>query len=178
VLIVSFGGRAEGFNFRGVVTRLGVDGLFFRDGRDDWYLSGVHGVSSEFVFVCAFIRDVIERRTRRHVLFMGQSSGGYAALRFAHELAVRHVPPDGIEHLGALYRSRPSRTRVEVHMCSSEADNPPHQYFWDDERHVGELAGVESISVTRHPCRYHPVAYHLNDTGELDQLLRDVIDRS
>jgi hypothetical protein len=202
VLVVSFGGRGEGYNFIPLTERIGADGLFFRDSADDWYLSGVRGISRRFEEICAFIGRVIQVRPRSHVLFLGHSSGGYAALRFAHALepdscialapqthavtsdapppalypdAIRQKPPDGILDIGELYRSEPIGTRVEVHACTSERDNPPSSYFWDDESHLAALAAISGIRVVRHPCHYHPVAYHLDGTGELDRIVRAVL---
>ena len=202
LLLVSFGGRGEGYNFMGLAERLGADGLFFRDSADEWYQNGVRGLSTTFADVGDFIRRVMSSRARSHVLFIGQSSGGYAALRFAHELepdsclafapqthalpfdtplprrypeGARHVPPAGIDDVAELYRSRSPRTRVEVHACSSEVDNPPEQYLWDDDAHLDALADIDAIDITRHPCSYHPVTYHLSGTGELDHIARSII---
>jgi len=75
VLLISFGGFHEGFTFVGLSARLGVDGVFLRDQRLDWYLGGVRGIGGDMAAVCAFLRDVIGVRPRRRVICIGQSSG-------------------------------------------------------------------------------------------------------
>lgn len=202
VLMVSFGGRYEGFNFVNLAERLGFDGLFFRDGRLDWYTAGVCGISGGVDEACGFIRDVIGRKSRRRVLCIGQSSGGYAALRFGLEILPDAIvafspqtkpmpdwhtdalsldgvevsrPDERIDDLGRLYRARQPSFRVQVHLCDNEASNPPDAYFWDDWFHVGGLSGVTAVEVVTHPCSYHPVAYHLSGTGEIDRIVSGIV---
>lgn len=197
-LLVSFGGFHEGFTFVGLAARLGVDGVFLRDQRLDWYLGGVRGIGDDMAAVCAFLRGVISIRPRRRVVCIGQSSGGYAALRFALEIGpdaviafapqtrpmtesraermsldgvTLHRPDDRIADLGRLYRQRQPTFEVQVHMCESETANPPDVYFWDDGYHLRGLTGVGALEVVRHPCSFHPVAYHLQATGELDRIV-------
>jgi hypothetical protein len=76
ILVGSFGGRGEGYNFMPLIERIGADGLLFRDSGDDWYLSGVRGISRRFEEICAFIRRIVQVRPRSNVLFLGHSSGG------------------------------------------------------------------------------------------------------
>ncbi len=198
VLMISFGGFHEGFNFVGLGERLGVDGLFLRDRNLDWYLGGVRGIGTDLPAVSRFLREVIGIRPRRRVLCIGQSSGGYAALRFGLEVAPDAVlafspqtrpvapgrigtgplegievsrPDDRIADLGRLYRARQPSFRIQVHLCETELDNPTVAYFWDDWYHLDGLDGIGALEVVRHPCTFHPVARHLDGIGALDAVV-------
>ncbi len=151
VLMISFGGHHEGFNFVKLGERLGLDGLYFHDHHLDWYLSGVRRISPDMNKVCRFIRDFIGGKDRRRVFFIGQSSGGYAGpeirigsrTRCSHAFSPQTMPlPSsytGVGSLDGIELSRPDDSVDDVVALSSaaafvpgagtslesEADNPP-----------------------------------------------------
>ena len=201
VLMISFGGLHEGFNFVTLGERNQFDCMFLpgRGGRmvcarcpRGWPQTQPEWVDS-FATSCG-------AGLAGESLCIGSSSGGYGALRFALEIEpdaclafspqTRPVPADhrpirefqtakvsrpdvDIDDLGELYRARQPSFRAQVHVCQSEVDNPPEAYYWDDWFHVGGLHDVACVEIVTHPCSYHPVAYHLVD--DLDEIVTSVL---
>ena len=79
-----FGGGGAGgdFEFVGVCERARVaHALFLKDVRRAWYLLGIERVASDFDEVVAVIVQDAVRLQPSHVVMLGASMGGYAAIR-------------------------------------------------------------------------------------------------
>jgi len=155
--------------------------LCFKDSRRRWYLDGADGFSPETMLDRA--RAFIDERP---VILLGQSAGGYVALRYADALganALAFAPQthqfwtyvDGAVQLTApadmpdirgdiIYRRR--TTRLKVIISASESDHA--DWAWGDRIHVGGLDQGENVHVERVPFHSHTVALCMAGADVLD----------
>jgi pimeloyl-ACP methyl ester carboxylesterase len=179
--IVTFGGVGEGFGWDRRLARIGARGLCLLDSRYRWYLDGCDGLSEAHTL--ELMRDFIGFET---ALFVGQSAGGYAALRYAdqfdaHALAFApqtfHIkgfktyPPSDLVDIRWDLISRTRATRIDVYVSRSEWANPATDYFWGDHAHVTGLERGQNIHLHEVEYDAHPCALHLARTGHLDAIL-------
>lgn len=89
VLVVAFGsllGRMGGiphFEFMRIMSRMSVKSAFIRDTEARWYHGGVGGVGSTIDALADGLVDLTEIAEAERVVYVGASSGGYAAILFS-----------------------------------------------------------------------------------------------
>jgi hypothetical protein len=197
VVFICFGGRGENFAWKNRMELLGVHALHLKDSRNRWYLDGADGDSSfdETILRC---RAYLETHAGKTAIVMGQSFGGYAALRAAlylsgtyalafapqtHFNAIREVfpvqrnflpPEDAVDIRPLLNRSA---NRFSILVSRSESQNPPEGYFWDDYAHLEGLSNP-NIDIEVFDYDLHPVAWCLAKDGLLSDVLEQHIARS
>lgn len=84
-LVVTFAslGGASGvstFEFFSSIFPFDVDKIFIRDMATSWYLQGLQGMGTSLPETVEFLKEQIALGQYKHVLFMGYSMGGYAAI--------------------------------------------------------------------------------------------------
>jgi len=98
-LIISFGGMAlqfgliPPFEFHNFLNSIDIetDCYFYVDRKKNWYFSGIHGISKSIKATVQYLNKTITPYPKNNILFLGTSSGGYAALLFASLLGVPNV---------------------------------------------------------------------------------------
>jgi pimeloyl-ACP methyl ester carboxylesterase len=96
-LLVLFSGLLAGnipnvqYDFASYARRFGSNKLFIRDLDQAWHHYGLRELSEDIDGTARFLRTVIEERDIERTVFLGVSSGGYAALLFGTMLGVQEV---------------------------------------------------------------------------------------
>ena len=187
-LIVCFSGNHEGLAWEKRLRGLNVNFLHLQDSKYRWYLDGADG-SAGVWDTARKIKDYRARLPGMPLITLGQSSGGHAALRFGLLLGAdlmlafapqtRFLIPRPIyEDQAPLYPPRDlidirpalntTRQRVVIIISKSEAENPPSQYFLDDEAHVEGVEERGNVRIIRHDTHSHTVARDMASAGTLD----------
>jgi hypothetical protein len=87
ILIVTFGGIAQGieipvFEFSNIFGNYNGKKIFVRDYNQGWYHKGLSGLSTNIDETTTLLKAEIQKSKAEKVIFIGNSSGGYAALLF------------------------------------------------------------------------------------------------
>ncbi len=190
VAVVSFGGVLEGYGWENRLATLDVEALCLSDAKGRWYLDGCDGCGSADEMLDA-IGAFFEKRPGHEWLMIGQSAGGYAALRYADQFnagAVVFAPQThqfwtnvgpGLTQItmpidvpdirgDLLFRSRTKPIHVVI--STSESGNTDGR-AWGDRIHVAGLEQLENFHVHRVEHDKHAVAFHLARSGLLDDYL-------
>lgn len=175
--IVWFGGISEGFLN---VDKISGDfnSISVRDVDNNWYINGIKGLGESFQESVEIIR---KETVGRKVICGGQSSGGYAALRFAHalkaNLCIAFAPQTAfrpgiatanpfveIPSVEELYLNDPPTFPVIIHLSRSEKKNNfPGK--WDDWMQIDAIKDLDNIVIVRHPYDVHAVTMPLYGEG-------------
>lgn len=149
------------------------------DAEFDWYTKGVTGLAPSFEDAVRRIQEIVGDQK---VACGGQSSGGYAALRFAHALSgdlcfafapqTRNFIQEGGEQLPAvtlpsveeLYLAEPPSFPVVLHLSRTE-DESRGGVFWNDWKQIAEFVDLNCVTVVRHPYDVHAVSMRLAREG-------------
>lgn len=187
-LLIWFGGINEPFFSSKMPDITLSDCLYFRDDNEDWYMNGIHLLSGGFLDSVNSIKEFIAAKKYRNVFLAGQSSGGYASLRFAHAVKPTAVfafspqtknfysgqcqmcPHIKLDDLGLLYTSIPIDFQVVLNLPRSE-NSHNSQFFWDDWRQIEMLNGLDNFTVIKHPIDNHSVTVILRERGRLYNLV-------
>ncbi len=176
-LVVSFGGRGKAFGkmspFEFVKTfeRILPDTnqLFLVDNHDSWYHNGVSGETEDIDSTVSFLQQKIQGYNE--VVFLGNSSGGYASILFGSVLEVNKVI------------AITPQTILDFNMCESYVgkykDVIPHMNDTTDYHIVGD------VSINNHMDFHHQ--RHCNRMEGIDNVdvkyfegldLKDMRDRN
>lgn len=165
-----FGGLHEAFPRPDFLRRISMNGMFFRDVGENWYRGGIEGLTRGDEETIEFL----QRQFGSNCVLAGQSSGGYAALRYAHAieplLCIAMAPQTANRDTGpstllldveGLFRDHPKGFPVSLHLSRSEAESRTN-HFWDDWRQIEQLKAADNVTVTRHPYDHHAVSLGLH----------------
>jgi hypothetical protein len=204
--LVVFAGLAVGdqsiadhphFEFFNVAAGLPVSKLFIRDLDQVWYQRGVRGLGS----TVPEVRDALAAQLDRfeHVVFLGGSSGGYAALLLGALLGVDRVlafSPQTFVGRGRRMLHRDRRWPKEIaEMRRSPAlssayldlkpvlrDAPASRfdiYFGSGNRldrlHARRVRAIPGVSIHAQKTDSHGVQRQMRDAGLLDGVLREAM---
>lgn len=201
-LLVLFGGIKLGFGmpqfeFSRVLSETPVKKLFVRDARQGWYLRGVDGVGRDVPSITQFIRTEQERAAAAHLIAVGNSMGGFAALLFgclsgANRVVVfsaqTFIAPGLLWRVGdrrwkwkrlrAIIGGEPryfdlrpviqAHPQTECHVHYSST----HRL---DSAHAMHLEGLPNVVLHPHAEGGHRMVKALRDSGELTTILNDAI---
>jgi hypothetical protein len=186
------------FEFFNVAAGLPVSKLFIRDLDQVWYQRGVRGLGSTIPEV----RDALAAQLDRfeHVVFLGGSSGGYAALLLGALLGVDRVlafSPQTFVGRGRrmLHRDRrwpteiaemrrsPGLSSTYLDLKPVLRDAPPASqfaiYFGSGNRldrlHARRVREIAGVSIHAQNTDSHGVQRRMRDTGLLDGVLREAM---
>lgn len=207
-LVVAFGGLAGGlgippFEFMAAIdSEFSVKRAFVRDRHALWYQRGVEGLGSNVGETAAGLRKLVHTADVGRVVFIGCSSGGYAALLFAALVGAHAVLAFSPQTLVAPDRRAaagddrwPDRTAAlseagferdyadlrQVLRRSPGADRPPRmvlRYPQSDRLdavHAENLAGLPSVELVPMPGGEHNIPKVLKREGRLGAVLGDCI---
>jgi hypothetical protein len=185
-LLIWFGGHCEPMVSDRHFDDVGLSSLNVIDQRMDWLTNGLEGVTASDAETVAWLR---ETAAGRPVICGGQSSGGYAAIRYGHALdaslivalapqtgrRTAHAPGYPLLALDQLYLEQPRSHPISIHLSRSERQSAVHG-FWDDHLHAQALAAVANVTIHQHPYDSHAVSLYLNHHGcFLDVVKHDML---
>lgn len=202
VLLVGFGGMAADatgprFELEGATSDLGVNRLLVRDVRRSWYHLGIEGASTDIAGCIEALGDVIDRVKPSRTIFIGASSGGYAALLFGERLGVDVVhafAPQTFISLPLLRAKREPRWRNRAEdleatgrfdasaldlrsvLVGVDGVTAHHLWFDPDERsdavHADNVAGCSRLVLHPMAGGDHLVVKWMRDVGYLGSVLQ------
>ena len=202
-LAVAFGsmlGRVGGvphFEFMNMLSRLGVKRAFVRDTKACWYQGGVAGMESSVDDLAAGVGELVQISGAERVVFIGSSSGGYAAILFACLVAVDEalvfapqtfIDPEQRAAAGDTRWPRPTQWVLQcldrryadlraVMNARIRADPRPHvalHYAANDELdtlHAQHLVDLPSVELIPHDDARHGLPSHLKQLGRLEPII-------
>jgi len=171
-VFVWFGGIHEKHLWCDFLRDESIDALTFIDAKFNWYVDGIQGVPGGFFGAIDHIRALCDGKK---IIVAGQSSGGYAALRFSLELnpalCIAFAPQTGnrpglkdipqpaipIPDVAGAYVERQPEFPVVIHMSRSETSHK-EQFFWNDWAHVMPMIAHNNTRIVIHPTDMHAVA--------------------
>ena len=187
-VVLGFCGRRNRLNmplwlFQRWMAKLEVSVIYLRDFDETFYLAGIRSCGS-FAATVERLRQAIASLNADRVVCIGNSSGGYAALRFGLELQADRVfafsgavdmTPEFNTHLNrkasaeALVQAFPDATLDLRELYLSAPRRPLTELFygenaWDDRIHSEHMAGVPGVIL-------HPVPDYAGH-GALPELIR------
>jgi hypothetical protein len=180
---------------------LGVHRVFLRDLNQCWYQKGLPGYGPDVPSAAAALQSIVDSLNPSRRVFIGTSSGAFAATLFGALTGADEVlafgPQSSIdrvtrrlchdnrwpEAIAKARRSSVDRRHVNlVRLLSTTPDlgRISVHYGADDRRdaaYARRLANVTEVTVTCHPGD-HTFVRQLRDAGELEPLLHDALFRS
>ncbi len=197
-LVICFAGNHEALAWEKRLRRLEVHFLHLQDSRGRWYLDGADG-SAGFWDTLHKIKRFRATLPGFPVITIGQSSGGYAALRVGSILEAdriiafapqtRFVEPrqlyEGQHPIGIPrdlidIRSAVNTASGEITLivARSEAENPPSQFFFGDHAHLEGIERRSNVKVSVLDTHNHAVARDLAEAESLDGLILDEVSKA
>jgi len=182
-LVIWFGGINEPYFSEKLSSVCNVDLIAVLDTKCSWYTEGFHEVHESYEDGLATLRCLIEENGFEKIILCGQSSGGYAALRFAIDLKpelvfvfspqtrnsfdgqCRMCPHVNLLDLGDIYQDN-LNTRLVFNMSRTERD---HQmsFRWDDWWHVEKFISHPKATFITHPFDNHSVSVKIREEMDL-----------
>jgi hypothetical protein len=184
VLIVAFTGRAKMlmmpvYEFFDLTNSLGYSRILLRDRFKKRYHHGIDRRRPDHPRLLNFLRQEINNLQAQKTIFIGTSSGGYAAIRVGHDLGANYVHAFGAQtgvnpiHLGKTEREPPldltsllnesnQKTIYYLHYCYN---------YESDRLHAQRVSGAPGVITLGYPGTTHLVAVQLAKKGILAQLL-------
>jgi hypothetical protein len=184
-LIVSFAGRARSYggiprfeflNFLNAHFK-NVSKYFFMDKNVHAYHSGIVGISKNIDETVLYLKEIIA--LYENVIFLGVSSGGYAAILFGSLLKVKTV----VAFIPQTIRHQPNNIEEKYRDISSYINNTTNYFLYGDK-------SVSNINDAHHISHCERISHHLNvfltkkdkldlkkmrDNGELYDILSHII---
>lgn len=195
-LLVSFGGMAlkmgmSMFEFNSAISELDVDSLFLRDIKRIWYQNGI---SEKFNSV-NLVTELLNSYTKKYrkVVFIGNSSGGFASIMFGIKLNVNTIisfSPQTclirqfgdnrwnpmLEELYSTYFQH-NDLKPLLDLCdynSSIIICVPKNNF-EDMLHVNHIRNSRNIEVLEFETSEHNMAGYIKQTYGLSEFLKKYI---
>ena len=101
VLLVCFSARHINprcrYHFLDLVASFPGKKLFIRDIQDVWYNKGLPGLTQNVEQTAGHLKNIIEQQNVAKVVFLGASSGGYAALLYGYLLQLNEIHAFGAQ---------------------------------------------------------------------------------
>jgi pimeloyl-ACP methyl ester carboxylesterase len=201
-LYIFFGGLAAGvamppFEFFNASRILDENKIFVRDLRQQWYQTGLEGITRDIPSTAQFLAREIEKTAPEKIVFVGNSMGGFAAILFCALLgrgeAIAFAPQSFISpwlrlrHGDARWRRPIVRTWVRS-LLKPRVWNLRHIlkrtgiptrisiYVSSADRldriHAAHLEDLPGVRVREFDDGGHGVVRLLRDRGELPEIMK------
>ena len=197
--LVCFGGIAGGllgppFEFLRLTEHLNVSRVFVRDLEQCWYQRGLKGLGTNVLDTAGGLSKLVSNCSPTRTVFVGTSSGGFAAAMFGSLLGADEViaisPQTTIRRIHRL-RLGDRRWKLQIRKARASCIDPVHldlvamrnegPYYPPlsihygradrlDAAHAARLNGLESVNLVAHDGG-HGVARVLRDSQELTAIL-------
>ncbi|HEX6665090.1 MAG TPA: class I SAM-dependent methyltransferase [Solirubrobacterales bacterium] len=161
--------------------------LLVRDPSENWYNTGLPGVGDTIADIAARIEEKIAELRAKHILTIGSSMGGYAAILFGcmieAERAIALVPQTLLDP--GLPRRRPPHSvtlqapdlkEVIAKTPNTKIEVVAAQNDILDVFHAQRIASFPSVRVLGLPGADHEFAEKLNEQGKYYPLIFDLIE--
>lgn len=202
VLFMSFGGVRLGsgmppFEFTASLSSRGAPGYFIKDFRQSWYHEGLLGISDDIAGTHRYLQTLVERHGCDHLVTLGSSAGGYAAILFGALLGADRVAAfapqadvtaDVVKHFAGYDSPPPSQfldRRKSVpsltQFLRQQGKLPEIQVYYGegcrmDAEDADKLAGLDQVRLMPvADTASHSIAAELKRRGELDGILEALI---
>jgi hypothetical protein len=186
-LIVSFGGMAlqfgliPPFEFHNFLNSIDIetDSYFYIDRKKNWYFSGIYGISKSIKATVRYLNRKIAPYPKNYILFLGTSSGAYAALLFASLLGVQNVIAFAPQTNFAQLHRQPKTYWKKDKVYFDLKNIVPLINKFDIFYHPEMVDGIHGTNQTLHlkdRCKTRPFPADLKemrDNGVLEQIIRD-----
>lgn len=137
------------YHFLELVSSFPVKKLFVRDIQDAWYNRGLRGITQDVPSTANYLQNIIAQQKVNKVVFLGASSGGYAALLYGYLLQVNEIHafgaqtkipnnPEEIEllknltseyfNLAKIYQIKPNNTDCHLYFDNQFPPDVEHAY--------------------------------------------------
>jgi pimeloyl-ACP methyl ester carboxylesterase len=205
-LLLTFGGLGmvggdASFEFGSATSELPVKRLFVRDPYQSWYQLGLPRQGRTLPRIAASLRELIEPYAVDHLVAVGNSAGGYAALVFGTLLGADTVlsfapqtilDPGTLDDMGdhrwdwrlkplaAENGLQPEWTDLRSALEAARHTDTRYRVFFDetiegDRLHAEHLRGLPGLQLYRFGQGGHRLVRTLRDCGALDRLLREAL---
>lgn len=198
-LFFIFGGIAAGigmppFEFAKASNILSETRVFIRDLRQNWYQTGLPGISSNIEETKEYLESMIKEHSPEEVVMIGNSMGGFAAIMFSaligNSRAVAFAPQTFISPLKRL-RHRDNRWQKQIRdtykrswikggIWNLQKLNPEENWKADiyvskqdrlDYLHALNLSNLPELTIHEYNTGGHLLVKELRDKGELASIL-------
>ena len=198
-LIVVFGGLAGElpipvFEFLRSLQKYSCDKIFIRDLRQKWYQNGLQGYTENIYGTTELLRNLCGIKDYQTISFIGNSSGGYAALLFGNLLKVYSViafsPQTFInkrlrkkyddnrwnKQIVSIFRLKSKKILdVKKILCSKKNITENHIYFSSkdnlDKIHAERLKYCNNVFLHQYDYSGHYLIRSLKNNGDLVNIL-------
>jgi len=204
-LVVAFGGMARArempiFEFLKSTSCLDASKVYIRDLRRIWYHHGLPGIGENIDAIAGYLSGLIGNRHFERVVFLGSSTGAYAAILFGFLLGVDTViafvpktflnPWRRLIHFDVktwrqMWTLIWSRTAQQQYfdlrhvLESRQTTTEFYIHYSADGRadilHAEHLRGIPHVHLLEHPMGGHMLVRRLRDTGELKGILMESV---
>lgn len=201
-MLIAFGG-IKGFRaippleFATITRHIPTKKIFLRDFSQSWYQSGLPGQTDSLLATADLLRQHIQQQEIRHLVTVGNSMGGYAALLFGAllkaDVILAIAPQTYLTPLKRLlsldFRWQPQVSRAQkacptpthLDLRAYFEQNPltcpqAHLYFsggWD-ALHALNLCG-KGIHLHYRAQGSHNLVRHLRQSGELKEMITQAL---
>jgi pimeloyl-ACP methyl ester carboxylesterase len=190
-VIVWFAGINEPFMSDNLAKSTGCNVLTVRDLRNLWYSSGILEQHSSVDDAVSWLNDILA--PFKNKIFIGQSSGGYAALHYGNrcnaDLIIAFspqtrnmrtgqnakIPQNDIVDLRKVYFSDTPSCPIIINIGQSEADHED-SFFWNDWLQIDFLRKMPYVTLAVHPYHNHSVSGILKQKNILYKLIKGFVD--
>lgn len=177
-LIVCFGGMNlqmygippfEFLNYLSTNYKDNYDLLFYIDKHQKWYHKGIDGISTTINETCEYLNTKISQYEK--VIFMGTSSGGYAAILFGSLCKVTNVvafipQTKLINPISREYRD----LKTIINPNTKYLLYGDLKYPVNDTHHISQCENLESFSNVK-IIKKDVFLKHMRDSGEIKEIL-------
>mgnify|MGYP003632936997 CR=1 FL=1 len=167
-----------------------VNIIFLKDFYQCWYEKGLIGITDDFQSTAEYIRSITPEGTK-HMIFLGTSAGGYAAIKAGVLLGASKIvavsPQTNINHrVFNMFKSYDSeingldlsKERVDLKsFLSLSRYSGELEIYYGEKNDVDRVAALrlqEYASLKSLPTNTHNVAEFLKSTGKLESFLDEL----
>lgn len=176
------------FHFLNNCSNLSIKKLFLRDLQDAWYNKGLPGITKNVEQTATYLKTIIDQQNVNKVVFIGASSGAYAAILFGtllvadeiHAFAAQTKIPNNSEEVQLLQDLDPTYFDLTTVYQSKESSAICHLYFDNqfppDLEHAHRLKHLSSVKLHGYNAGFgHKIAVWLSHQQLLQPILLNAI---
>lgn len=179
-----------------IFDKLGLGAIFLSDRQKLLFLNGVAELADDYDKTLSALRDLLPDSVTK-ISCLGNSAGGYAALRYAIDLnassAMLFAPPTNLDADACARDGRARIVAKRIHKVVPHqavnlaqalvlSSHRPKVHLWyggamtQDREHALNMAGVPGVALHEEPgYEGHDVIWHLASTGRLEDVVRQAI---
>ncbi len=158
--------------------------LFVRDIQDAWYNKGLPGITRNVEQTSIYLKNIIDQQDIEKIVFLGASSGGYAALLFGYLLDVDEIHafgaqtkiPNSPEEIALLTDLESSYFDLATVYQKKSVSSNCHLYFDNqfppDREHAHHLKQITNLELHGYEAEVgHKISLWLKHQGLLSSII-------